>query len=350
MNEDTQTPDAPSATPAPEAEPPPDLTSILEARLAAEAPQSEPAEGAVGAPNQEPQKPQEAPQEPPKDAPKDSAAEAFARALAAERKAQEASRAAKEERAKLDAEKAAIAAEREKFAKELEEAREIARLLRDDPRALVRRVGESPEEFVKRLARGERVDPKIRELEERLDREAKAREEERAKAQQEAQQRAEEERKQAETAAVAEFTRVVKASPECEAVAWLLDSDPDTAIGMLRDAVQRHHADTGKIPTYEEAAKSLQDTLMADFERMLSVPAFRARAEVLVGASRPAPKSATATTPAQHASQGAATADVPRTLTQDMTTAAGAGNGERELSEEERFERMVRKLEAATRG
>jgi hypothetical protein len=331
--------DAPSATPA--QAPELDLATIVESKLAAAAPKGDPAGG-----TSEP-KPEATPKAP-EEAPKDSAAQTFARAMAAEKKAQEAAKAAKSEREKLDADKAALLKERESLAKELADAKEVLRLIKDDPRALVRRAGESPEAFVKRLATGERVDPKVRELEERLNAAEKAREKERSEAQAEADKRAEESRKQAEDTAVAEFHDVVKASPECGAVAWLMESDPDTARGLLRNAVLEHHKATGKIPSYEEAAQVLQTSLMTDFERMLSVPAFRDRAVALVGAKPAAPPSAKNEKPAQRASQGAESVDVPRTITNEMAT--GSGAGERELSYDERLERLHQRLESALRG
>lgn len=320
---------------------PRDITSITEALLAATE-QPNPAAGADAS------KPPVV--KPGEEKPKGSAAETYERAMKAERKAQEDRKAAKLELEQATQQRAAAKAEAEKHAKDVLDARELARLVKDDPREFMRRVGISYEDFAKKLASGARVDPKVRELEERLDREKQERADaEKAQLESRSKEKAEADAK-AEARAMEEFGVAVKAMPECGAVAWLLERDSDGVKAMLRTHAERVFQETGRVPTYEKAAQSLQDALLTDFDAMLSVASFRERAKAALAAEKPA-VSAKNQKPARQAIEGKqATGDGPRTLTHDHVTAVGAGTSERELTREERYERMVSKIEAGLRA
>jgi hypothetical protein len=343
LNTETQTPAS-----APTSAEPKDLVALVEGRLAAadaaSAQADDPAvEAGAGTAAKPDSRPAEAPAKPAVDPEREKAASAYARALEADKKAQEASR-------KVKADREAFESERKAHATKLAEAERVLRLLQDDPRELLRMTKESPEQFVKRLATGDRTDPRIRELQERLDRDAKAREDERAQAQAEAQKREEETRKQAEDQAVAEFHGVVQARPEWGAAAWLVESDPDTARGILQNAVQEHHAATGKIPSFEEAAQRVNETLVADFEKMLSVPAFRARAEAILGPpARRGGKEAGNGSAGAHAGTPTGSSGGPTTLTNSHASSAGSAPQKLDMSDAAREARMLAKFEAALR-
>lgn len=329
-------PDA--SAPAPSA--PRDLTAIVEAKLAGAAAEPPPATEAQPTP---PPAPADAPKKP-------SATEVYERALKMERKAAADRAALKSEQQQVAEARAALDKEREELTKGVAADRELVRLVKDDPREFLRRAGVSFDEFAKRLSAGHRVDPETRERLDKLERETTEREK-RAAAEREQATKAEAERaQQVRAQVVEEFGRAVKADAQkWGATAHYLSTTPEEAIGLLEMAVNAHHSETGRIPSNEEAADRIERMIVEDtIARLSSSATLKARArELLAAEDKAAAKPAIDTNkPARQASKGdPASADGPRTLTQNHATSGGVG--ERRLTPDERFERMVAKVEAA---
>lgn len=333
---DTETaPIADASAPAPAA--PRDLAAIVEAKLAPEP--------ATEVPPPEPAPP------PATDAPKKpSATEVYERALKMERKAAADRAALKSEQQQVAEARAALEKERDDLTKSVAADRELTRLVKDDPREFLRRAGISFDEFAKKLSTGHRVDPETRERLEKLERETAEREKAIAADREQATKAEAERAEKVRAQVVEEFGRAVKADAQkWGATAHYLSTTPEEAIGLLEMAVNAHHAETGRIPSNEEAADRIERMIVEDtIARLSSSATLKARArELLAAEDKAAAKTVSETKPARQASKGEASADGPRTLTQNHATSAGAG--ERRLTEAERFERMVAKVEEAAR-
>jgi hypothetical protein len=292
---------------------------------------------------------------------KPSAAEALAKAMESDRKLQARHAAFKREqeeaRKAIEAERAAIAKERETSAAEVAEAKELRRLIKDDPKEFLRRAGVTYEELTKAIAAGVKVPPEIRQMQEELTRLKTEREAEKAAAAE--REKAEKARRETEAVeraqaqAFEEFRGVVKTNASKHALAaWMVETEGDAARGTVVSVATQMHQETGRVPSYEDVVERIDANVRGYFERMLAEPAFAAIAKAkLAPSALPAPSADqkrdpkhSAPAPAKTGKDG--TEDGPPTLGNDDATAPGA-RGERALSDEERLERLIGFVEGA---
>lgn len=259
---------------------------------------------------------------------KPSAADVYERALELDRKVQS-------ERAKLKAEREAWEKQRSAGETEIQRAARLTKLLREDPVAFLDEADVSFDDFQKALARGQQLDPRVEELRKELA-ELKSRDEERTKtaAEREAQKRRD--------TAVNEFRSTVTSNAEAYGLtAHYIEADPQNAIGLLEDTVQRLHATTGKIPSYEEAASDMERALVEDTKARLAIPAVRSLVRELLaaeagdGTQRDDPNQQ-----AQQATPGAAPGGGPPSLGNHHAAQPGP-RGARALSRREKMSRLI---------